>query len=50
MTGDEEWRWGKVKERVKRVETYHVEVREEHRRFIDPKADGDHELQSYGFE
>jgi hypothetical protein len=38
--GDEDWEWGRVKERIKRIETYHVEVPEEHRKFIDAKPAG----------
>lgn len=42
-TGDESWRWeGEhgVRERVKKIETYHTEVHEDHRMFIDPKPEG----------
>ncbi|EHL00909.1 putative Choline dehydrogenase [Glarea lozoyensis 74030] len=42
MTGDDAWKWdGKdgVKERIKKITTYHTEVREEHRKFIDPKPE-----------
>ncbi|TVY90072.1 Alcohol dehydrogenase [acceptor] [Lachnellula willkommii] len=38
--GDEGWAWKSVKERMKRIETYHVGVPEEHRKFIDPKQEG----------
>ncbi|TVY48290.1 Alcohol dehydrogenase [acceptor] [Lachnellula occidentalis] len=37
--GDEDWEWKNVKERMKKIETYHVEVPEEHRKFIDPKQE-----------
>ncbi|KAG9234117.1 glucose-methanol-choline oxidoreductase-like protein [Amylocarpus encephaloides] len=42
LTGDDAWRFdgeGGVKERLKRVENYHVEVKEEYRKFINPKSE-----------
>jgi choline dehydrogenase-like flavoprotein len=42
-TGDDSWKWdGKdgVKERIKKIEHYHTDVREEQRRFVDPKPEG----------
>lgn len=38
--GDEDWRWESVKERIKKIETYHVEVPEEHKKYINPKLEG----------
>ncbi|KAF4630105.1 hypothetical protein G7Y89_g8033 [Cudoniella acicularis] len=39
MVGDEAWRWERVKERIKKIESYHVEVPEKYRQFIDPKPE-----------
>lgn len=38
-TGDEDWSWEKVKERLKKIESYHVGIPDEHRGFINPKAE-----------
>lgn len=40
LVGDDVWRWNNVKERFKKVESYHVEVPEEHKKYINPKAEG----------
>lgn len=38
--GDEAWSWKNVKQRFKKIESYHVEVPEEHREFVNPKTEG----------
>lgn len=38
--GDDAWCWKNVKERFKKIESYHVEVPEEHRKYVNPKAEG----------
>lgn len=38
--GDDSWNWRNVKERFKKIESCHVEIPEEHRKFINPKAAG----------
>lgn len=38
--GDETWKWANVKERLKKLETYHVEVPEENRKYLDAKQEG----------
>lgn len=40
LVGDDEWNWKNVKERMKKVTTYHVDVPEDHKRWINPKAEG----------
>ncbi|KAF8858139.1 alcohol oxidase [Acephala macrosclerotiorum] len=37
--GDEAWNWKNVKQRFKKIESYHVEVPEEHRKYVNPKAE-----------
>ncbi|TVY81898.1 Alcohol dehydrogenase [acceptor] [Lachnellula suecica] len=36
---DTAWEWKEVKERFKRIVTYHTEIPEEHRKFIEPKVE-----------
>jgi choline dehydrogenase-like flavoprotein len=40
MVGDEAFGWKEMRERLKRVESYHVEVPEENRRFVNPRVEG----------
>lgn len=42
--GDDAWKWENVKERMKKVTTYHIDVPEEHRQFIQPKQEGEYSL------
>ncbi|KUJ20239.1 glucose-methanol-choline oxidoreductase-like protein [Mollisia scopiformis] len=37
--GDDAWNWTNVKQRLKKIESYHVEVPAEHRKFVNPKAE-----------
>ncbi|KAH6678315.1 hypothetical protein B0J14DRAFT_582430 [Halenospora varia] len=39
VVGDDAWKWENVKERFKKVESYHVEVPEKHRKYINPKVE-----------
>jgi len=39
--GDDAWAWKNVKERLKKIENYHVDVPEEHRAYIHPKESGE---------
>jgi len=39
--GDDSWNWKNVKQRFKKIENYHVEVPEEHRKYIDPKPESE---------
>ena len=38
--GDEAWTWKNVKQRLKKIESYHVEIPEEHQKYINPKPEG----------
>jgi hypothetical protein len=38
--GDDSWNWQHVKERFKKIESYHIEVPEEHKKYINPEASG----------
>jgi hypothetical protein len=40
--GDDAWSWTNVKERLKKIENYHVDVPEEGKRYISPKAAGEY--------
>lgn len=41
--GDEAWNWNNVKQRFKKIESYHIEVAEEHQEYVNPKAEGNFE-------
>jgi choline dehydrogenase-like flavoprotein len=45
--GDSDWEWRNVKERFKKIENYHVEVPEEHRKWVDVKAEGSYFILFY---
>jgi choline dehydrogenase-like flavoprotein len=38
--GDEVWEWRNVKERLRKIENCHVNVAEEHRKFVHPNPSG----------
>lgn len=40
LVGDDAWAWRNVKERFKKIETYHIEIPKEHQQYIGPKATG----------
>jgi len=40
LVGDDAWAWRNVKERLKRIETFHTDIPEEHQKYINPKAAG----------
>ncbi len=37
---DDTWNWKNVKQRFKKIESSHVEVPEEDRKYVNPKAEG----------
>ncbi len=37
--GDDDWNWKNVKQRFKKIESYHVDVAEEHQKYINPKVE-----------
>lgn len=37
---DKTWEWSQVKERIKKIESLHVQVPEEYRKYINPKPEG----------
>ncbi|KAK2626971.1 hypothetical protein QTJ16_004146 [Diplocarpon rosae] len=39
QVGDDAWRWKDVKERLKKIESYHVDIPVEHKKYVDPKAE-----------
>ena len=39
--GDDAWTWKNVKQRFKKIESYHVEIPEEHKKYINPKPEGE---------
>jgi hypothetical protein len=40
--GDDAWSWTNVKERLKKIENYHVDVPEEGKKYISPKEAGEY--------
>ena len=41
MVDDESWNWTNVKQRLKKIENYHVEVPKGHEKWINPKLSGE---------
>lgn len=37
--GDDAWTWKNVKQRFKKIESYHVEIPEEHKKYINSKSE-----------
>lgn len=37
---DDAWSWKNVKKRFQKIESYHVEIPAEHKKYINPKAEG----------
>lgn len=44
--GDDAWSWKNVKERFKKIENCHIEIQEELKVFINPKAEGEFLLEA----
>ena len=40
QVGDDAWNWKNVKQRFKKIEHYHANVPEEHRKFVNPRVEG----------
>lgn len=40
LVGDEAWEWRNVKERLKKIESYHVDIEEDHKNFVNPPLNG----------